>query len=639
MPNFIAYYLDRLKLLPPPLKLFVAISADFTAVLLAMLAARMLRVPNDIWPPMGTWYQHLSGPIFSILALIAFGFYRTAARGHSMRLETHIAMSQIVAAIMWLLYLKFFGLNGFPRSICGIYPVFAMVFLVISRRLALFLLNPAENGKNKAPKVPVLIYGRGQDMVALADALRQAGQYKPVAFITTDYTLVGRRLSGLRVYDTSTIAEAKSRFGVRQILLSGNYSSGPALRQLFELMVGHGLSTKLVPNVNDLAAGRATLGAIRELQIEDLLGRDVVAPKREIIEAALRGRTILVTGAGGSIGSEIVRQCMKHGPKKIVLVDNGEFALFEIHRELETSQFHNSEIALIPVLADVASADQIANVFNHHRIDTVFHAAAYKHVRMVQENAIAGIHNNVFGTLVVAEAARKSGTGHFVLISTDKAVRPTSIMGATKRVAELVVQALAAQSGHKTLFCMVRFGNVLGSNGSVVPIFKNQIAKGGPVTVTHPDVTRYFMAIPEAAELVLQAAGLAHSGEVMVLNMGEPIRVVKLARALIELAGHTVKTEDEPDGDIEIKYTGLREGEKMYEELEIGNYLSPTSHSRILSSKEFYLPLTKLESELSHISRNLDASETDEAVAKIMRLAWLSDGLSQPEIAQFRVIR
>ena len=621
MPAFFSQYLDRLKLLPSPLKLLIAGAADFAVLLAAMLAARMLRIPYDFWPPENTWHLHLSGPIFSMLTLIGFGFYRTAVRGHSMRLERQIAVSQVVAAILWLVYLRFFGLYGFPRSIVGIYPLFATVFLVVSRRLARFLLNPTENGRGNAQKIPVLIYGKGQEMIALSEALQHGGRYRPVGFVTTDYTLVGRRLNGLRVFDTTEISEAKAKFGVRQILLSGNVGSSSELRQLFELMVGHGLSTKLVPNANDLAAGRATAGIIRELGIEDLLGRDMVAPQKHVIEAAVRDRTILVTGAGGSIGSEIVRQCMKHGPKKIILLDNSEFALFEIHRELETASVALRKIDLVPLLADVKSQQQIRAIFLNHSINTVFHAAAYKHVRMVEENAEAGIRNNVDGTRVVAEAAMAAGCERFVLISTDKAVRPTSIMGASKRVAELVVQALAAKSGHKTQFSMVRFGNVLGSNGSVVPIFRKQITSGGPVTVTDPEVTRYFMAIPEAAELVLQAAGLARSGEVMVLDMGEPLKIAKLARTMIELAGYTVKTHEEPEGDIEIKFTGLKPGEKMYEELEIGNDLTPTSHSRILSSKEYFLPLAKLRLELARLRDYLDKGRPQMAVQLVMELA------------------
>jgi FlaA1/EpsC-like NDP-sugar epimerase len=616
---------SNLKFLPLPAKFVLLVVVDFVTLLLAMLAARILRVPFDIWPPENTLQLHLAGPFFSLIALFAIGFYRTASRGHSMRLEVEIAVSQVFAAGMWLIYLRMVGFEGFPRSIVGIYPVFATVFLSAMRRTAAYIMNPESRSKPHALSAPVLIFGAGPEAVALANALLQGGEYRPVAFVTTDYTLVGRRLNGMRVYDTEEIAEAKSRHRVRQILISSPVLPGLKLRQIFELMIRNGLSTKLVPNVNDVASGRVVAGAIRELDITDLLGREVVAPQRDTIDAAVGDRRILITGAGGSIGSELARQCLKYQAKELLLLDSSEFSLFEIHRELEAALQHHPDVCVVPLLGDVKSSEQMAEIFLRHKIDIVFHAAAYKHVRMVQENPKIGILNNVKGTIALAEAAKKAGVPRFVLISTDKAVRPTSVMGATKRLAEMVVQALASQPKYQTLFCMVRFGNVLGSNGSVVPIFKKQIAMGGPVTVTHPEVSRYFMAIPEAAELVLQAAGLAKSGEVMVLDMGEPVKIAKLARSMIELAGHTVKSEETPDGEIEVRFTGLKEGEKLYEELEIGNELSPTEHKRILSSKEFYLSWPQLKVQLDKMDALLEAGQTQKAVALLMELAGRSD--------------
>ncbi|MBG1233231.1 polysaccharide biosynthesis protein [Aestuariivirga litoralis] len=622
MPRRIPKLLVYLTLLPTPLKISVILAADVAAVLAAIMAARFLRVPFDMWPPDGTMHLHLSGPMFSIFSLALMGFYKTASRGHSMRSEQGILASQVLAAALWFMYLHVFDLGGLPRSMLGIYPVFATLGLVATRRLAVYLLQTPVSPLRDQERIPVFIYGAGREGLQLVDALRQGGRYVPVAFITTDYTLVGRKLAGLRVYDTVEVGEAKRRHGARQILISNPDMPGQSLRSLFEMMVGQGLSTKLVPNVNDLAAGRSAARAIRELKIEDLLGREQVSPDLATIALAVGGKTILVTGAGGSIGSELVRQCLKHRPRHLVLLDASEFALFEIHREIEKLLPQHPGLQVTAVLGDVKSAPQIEALFRSIAIDIVFHAAAYKHVRMVQENAKAGIRNNVNGTRILAEAAMKAQVQRFILISTDKAVRPTSVMGASKRLGELTVQALAARRDSKTLFCMVRFGNVLGSNGSVVPIFRDQIAKGGPVTVTHPDVTRYFMAIPEAAQLVLQAAGLARSGEVLVLDMGEPIKISKLARTMIELAGHTVKTPEMPDGDIEIRYTGLRDGEKMYEELEIGHDLSPTTHRRILRSKEYFMPYSALAAQLKKLNALLDAERIDDAVILTMELAW-----------------
>jgi FlaA1/EpsC-like NDP-sugar epimerase len=414
------------------------------------------------------------------------------------------------------------------------------------------------------------------------------------------------------------------RYAARQVLIAKPSLSRSSRRTLLDTFVSSGVSVKIVPDITEIAEGIISPTTIRNVRIEDLLGRDMVEPDAQLLRKAVAGKAVLVTGAGGSIGSELARQCLKQNPSKLILLDSSEFALFQIQREIESTLSNRTQIELAVVLADVLDADLIGEVLDAHRVDVIFHAAAYKHVRMVQENPEVGVRNNVEGTRIVAEAALKRNIERFVLISTDKAVRPTSIMGASKRLAEMVVQSLAAQRGHKTIFCMVRFGNVLGSTGSVVPIFQEQIEKGGPVTVTHPDVTRYFMVIPEAAQLVLQAGALAESGEVLVLDMGEPVKILQLAKAMVELAGFTVKSQENPEGDIEIRITGLRDGEKMYEELEIGNDLSPTSHPRILRSKEIFLSRTDLDRKLKQLDDYLGKGQRQKAQALLMELAFLA---------------
>ena len=384
-------------------------------------------------------------------------------------------------------------------------------------------------------------------------------------------------------------------------------------RTLLSKFTEQNIAVKIVPDINEITDGSVNVDSIRTVKIEDLLGRDPVPPDEDLMNKAVRDKNVLITGAGGSIGSELCRQALAFGAKRLVLVENSEFALFEIHRELE-QKYKTQQVTLVPVLATILDGDRMRELMTEHHIDIVFHAAAYKHVRMVQENAKAGIQNNVWGTKTVAEAAIAARVNRFILVSTDKAVRPTSIMGATKRVAEMIVQALAAEPDTKTIFSMVRFGNVLGSTGSVVPLFREQIAAGGPVLVTHPEVTRYFMLIPEAAQLVIQAGAMAEGGEVFVLDMGEPLRILDLATSMIGLAGLQVKNDINPQGDVEIQFSGLLAGEKLYEELLIDNDFYLTEHTRIKLCREKFLPLPKLIKNLDKLEENTDSIST---------MAWL----------------
>jgi FlaA1/EpsC-like NDP-sugar epimerase len=405
-------------------------------------------------------------------------------------------------------------------------------------------------------------------------------------------------------------------------------------RHLVDRLLAHNIVVKTVPGIDDLVSGDVDLGAMRPVALEDLLGRDPVPPDRALMEKAVKGKVVLVTGAGGSIGSELVRQVCRNEPKQIVMVDNSEFALFEIHREIEAQQLGASGgPRLTPILANVLDAGAISAIIRQHSVNVVFHAAAYKHVRMVEENAAAGMRNNIWGTLNVAEAAMRGGVELFVLISTDKAVRPSSVMGASKRVAEMIIQAFASRRGCATTFSIVRFGNVLGSTGSVVPLFNGQIARGGPVKVTHPEVTRYFMLIPEAAQLVIQASAMAEKSEVYVLDMGEPIKILRLAKTMIELAGKSLRNADNPDGDISIEFTGLQQGEKLFEELNIGRDISQTAHPRIMRSSEAYLTWDELGYELGILDRELRRNDSSRrAILKLMEIA-MRDAVIACELA------
>jgi FlaA1/EpsC-like NDP-sugar epimerase len=577
-----------LKELPLASKVAVVVAADLILLTFLVLSAYAIRVSAIELPPRQTLHLYLFAPPISIALAYGLGVYSSSARHFTFNLERRILISQLLTPAVWSVLLLAFGTEGFARSTLINYCVLSISGMILLRRAAAqFLL--ADNAR-RAPRkdaVPVLIFGAGREGLLVLDALRRHGGHKPVAFIDTDYTLVGRVVSGLKVYSTENTGQAISEFDAREVIIAKPSQGRANKRVLVDGFVNLGLTVKTVPGPDEIVDGKISVSDIRPVKIEDLLGRDAVPPDRTLMERAIKDQCVMVTGAGGSIGSELVRQAAEYNPRRLLLIENSEFALFEIHREIEARQL---PFQVTPILADVQDGTKMAAIMATHEVDVIFHAAAYKHVRMVQENAMAGVLNNVFGTRATAEAARKCGVKRFILISTDKAVRPTSVMGATKRVAEMIIQALAAEKGHSTIFSMVRFGNVLGSTGSVVPLFREQIAKGGPVTVSHPDVTRYFMLIPEAAQLVIQAGAMARGGEVFVLDMGEPVRIMKLAETMIELAGLTPRSPDNPDGDIEVVITGLKDGEKLYEELQIGNDISVTSHPRIMKSREVMLP-------------------------------------------------
>jgi FlaA1/EpsC-like NDP-sugar epimerase len=585
-----------LQALPIGLKIAIVIAADFVLLVHVLLAAYVLRVSSFELPLAQSFLRYMLGPILSLASAFSVGVYKNSLRNFHFTSDRQIILSQICVAPIWSFALLVLGLQDFYRSVVVIYVLIAIMAMILLRRAIASLLSSNEGAYLPTKEsIPILIYGAGREGVALATALERHSRYKLIAFVDVDYTLVGRHVIGKHVRPMEQMWELVNRHKIREVFISNTGMTRAGRRVLVDKLLSYGLIVKTAPSVSDLLSGNVNIDALKSVNVTDLLGRDPVPPDKQLMEKAVTGRSVLVTGAGGSIGSELVRQVVNYSPRRIVMLDNNEFALFEISRRIE-AQFpeHQTAPQIVSILGDVTKQQFLEVLMKEHEVDVVLHAAAYKHVHMVQKNPVSGILNNVWGTLALAEAAKSSGVGLFVLISTDKAVRPTSIMGASKRVAEMVVQALAAKSGRKPVFAIVRFGNVLGSTGSVVPLFQEQIERGGPINVTHPDVTRYFMLIPEAAQLVIQAAGMANGGEVFVLDMGEPIQIVHLARTMIEVAGLTVRNEQNPDGDISIKFIGLREGEKLFEELQIGNDVSKTVHPRIMQAQEFFLPWARL---------------------------------------------
>jgi FlaA1/EpsC-like NDP-sugar epimerase len=606
----------------PLFKVSIVVAVDLILLVLAVISAYMLRISALELPVGHSFSQYFIAPLLSIFSMTCFKIYHSASRSYSFHVERQIVFSQLIILPVWALFIVFVGVNGFARSVIFIYFILAVITLSSIRRLAALMFHSRSHTVPHRDRVPVLIYGAGREAIILVDSLNRQGRYRPVAFVETDYTLIGRKVHGLSVFGTETLLDVIDKFKAKEVMIAKPQQNRASRRVLVDMFLNNNLQVKLIPGLEEIVEGRIDLSALRPVNLEDLLGRDPVPPDRHLMESAVKDQTILITGAGGSIGSELVRQAANYGPRKIIMVDNNEFSLFEIHREMESLQKKHPEFPiLVQVLADVQNKSFVSSLIENHTVDVVFHAAAYKHVRMVQENAAAGIWNNVWGTLNLAEAAMNFGVKLFVMVSTDKAVRPTGVMGASKRVAEMIVQAMARCKKNKTIFTMVRFGNVLGSTGSVVPLFQEQILKGGPVYVTHPDVTRYFMLIPEAAQLVIQSGAMAAPGEVFVLDMGESVKILTLAHTMIELAGMTPKTKEQPNGDIEIIFTGLREGEKLFEELQIGRDVSSTPNPRIMRSNEFYLPLPKILTELKKLEANLLQNKIDNAIKIVMNLA------------------
>ncbi|NVO99668.1 polysaccharide biosynthesis protein [Photobacterium damselae subsp. damselae] len=595
-------------------KRIITIGYDIFAVTFSLYLAVAIRLNTWTFPIHFDEIASLSTTIVVTLAcFVRLGMYRAVLRYMMLPALGYIFFAVFLSSIALALS-GFFFHSFVPRSVPLIYAGLAIVTLGGPR----ILIRTFYYHYYRRKKPNVFIYGAGSTGRELAYALISGEEYHPVVIIDDDHNKVGQIIFGLRVHHSSEFEELQSLYKPVKLLLAiNNITKGQRLR-LIEATSQWPIAVQSVPSVEDIAAGRATSTEIKDLDIADLLGRAAVEPNTDLLKRNIINQNVMVTGAGGSIGSELCRQILKQAPKKLVLFELNEYNLYSIDKELRKIVANtNSSTEIISALGTVQRQNRVERLMVTHHIDTVYHAAAYKHVPMVEDNIVEGVRNNVFGTLAAAEAAINAGVKNFTLISTDKAVRPTNIMGATKRMAELVLQALADRQD-STTFTMVRFGNVLGSSGSVVPLFKEQIRKGGPVTVTHPDIIRYFMLIPEAAQLVIQASAMAKNGQVFVLDMGEPVKILDLAHRMIHLMGFSEKTELNPDGDIEIRFTGLRPGEKLYEELLIGSNVEGSSHPKIMTAKEDKLSWDEME-ELLKILDDCCHRFDDECVIDIIK--------------------
>jgi len=619
---------QRILAWPRAIKRLVVLSMDVVLSLLATWLAFTLRLDSPNWPDETQLRVYLLAPLLAIPVFIRLGLYRAIFRytGQAALLTTAKAVAiyggLLVGALLWARW------ENVPRSLGVLQPLIFLLLVGGSRALARFWL--AGRRQALAGHERFLIYGAGLAGAQTAAALAMSGQYSLLGFVDDDPAKIGRSINGVQVHAGRDIAAIVEKEGVTDILLALPSVSRERRNRIIESLRHLPLHIRTLPGMADLTSGRVTVQDFRELDIEDLLGRDPVPPDAALMARDLAQKTVLVTGAGGSIGGELCRQILRQQPDLLILLDHSEFALYSIHQELEVlCRGDGFATRLVPLLGSVNHETRLREICHHHQPHIVYHAAAYKHVPLVESNPAEGIRNNVFGTLNMARVARDCGVARFVLVSTDKAVRPTNVMGASKRMAELVLQAMAAEPG-QTCFSMVRFGNVLGSSGSVVPLFRRQLAAGGPLTVTHADVTRYFMTIPEAAQLVLQAGAMAGGGDVFVLDMGEPVRILDLARRMVELSGLTVRDPGQPQGDIEIAITGLRPGEKLYEELLIGDNPTPTGHPRIMKAQEEGLSWPELQLQLERLQR---AAETgDEAGIRSVLQACVHgfhDGLSR----------
>lgn len=646
--------LDGLLSLPRRVKQILVLAADVLAALLAVWLAFYLRIDQIGRPVWQQGYVYVAAVVLFVPVFVRMGLYRAVFRYAGLRALVTTATAVAIYGTLFFVVVLFARWRGVPRSIGLIQPI---VFLLLAggwRLLVRYLLletmvpQDAEQAKGR-----LLIYGAGAAGVQTASALSVMRQFSVRGFVDNDPGKIGREINGRPIIAPEEVADFVRRHDVTEVLLAIPSLEAQRRRQIIEGLQEAAVRVRSLPGMLDLATGRVSVSDFQELDLDDLLGRAPVEPDRVLLAKNLRHRVVLVTGAGGSIGAELCRQIVREQPRRVVLVEHNEYGLYAIDRELRALCEHEGRVVeLVPQLGSIRNLRRLRALFAEHAPDSVFHAAAYKHVPMVQGSPTEGVMNNLFGTLNVVRAALEVGVAHFVLISTDKAVRPTNVMGATKRVAELVLQALAVESEvdfsvvdenevprlvvNRTNLSMVRFGNVLGSSGSVVPLFRRQLRDGGPLTVTDAEVTRYFMTIPEAAQLVLQAGALAQGGEVFLLDMGQPVKILDLARRMIRLSGSTVRDAEHPDGEIEIRFVGLRPGEKLYEELLIGDHPEPTAHPRIMKAREARLQWA----ELALVLRRLRtaAREGDEAAIHEVFAQVVSGYTARPMVSDAELV-
>ncbi|MBI3043251.1 MAG: polysaccharide biosynthesis protein [Betaproteobacteria bacterium] len=610
-----------LSALPRSAKRLLMLGMDIALIPAALVIALALEHGAQ-WPQVeGLGLTLALALLVAIPIFIKLGLYSAVIRYMEFRMSLTIVVSVTIAALLFAGVVDLLGISTLTVQDAVTYWMLALLGIGGSRVIARQYLR--QSSASSAVPDPVIIYGAGDAGAQLAISLKSNPAVILVAFVDDKPDLTGSFLYGIRIHPAARLPALVKELGVRQVLLAMPSASKAQKREVFDRIEHVGVRIRTIPRLSALLDGRARISDIEDISIEELVGRDPVPPISALLARCIERKAVLVTGAGGSIGAELCRQILALAPKKLVLLDLSEYALYAIHEELAALKgkfAYSAEI--VPVLGSVSRSHLVRRVLAEHGVNTIYHAAAYKHVPLLESNPLAGIRNNVIGSLRVAEAALAENVETFVLVSTDKAVRPANIMGASKRMAELVMQAIDGSG--RTRFCMVRFGNVLDSSGSVVPLFRKQIHEGGPVTVTHPEITRYFMTIPEAAQLVLQAGAMAKGGDVFALDMGSPVKILDLARRMIRLSGFAVRDEEHPNGDIEIRFTGLRTGDKLYEELLIDNKASATEHPLIMRAMEESIPWAKLKPTLDSLEEAIGRLDEAKVVAILLSVVPLS---------------
>jgi FlaA1/EpsC-like NDP-sugar epimerase len=604
--TFIDRSIGPVLTLPRTVKRGIVLGLDAGLCILTVWLAFYLRLGQFVSLSGDGWPAGVAAPVIALPIFIRFGLYRAIFRYVGTEALIAIANAVLLYGIIYFSVFTAFGIPGVPRTVGIIQPLLLFLAIGGSRLLGRYWLSGQYRELiRRAARKEVLIYGAGSAGRQLAAAIGDSPDMEVVGFIDDDAHIQGSVLLGRTVYPSEQLEALVEELAVSEIMLAVPSASRARRNEILKRIRSLDVAVRTLPGLLDMARGSVTVTDLRPLEIEDLLGREPVVPDVSLLERNVLGKTVLVTGAGGSIGSELCRQILQLHPSALLLVESSEFALYAIHQQLQQqAELFDERARIVPILASVCDEARMRRIFAVYRPETVYHAAAFKHVPLVEHNISEGVQNNVLGTWVCAQTAAEARVENFVLISTDKAVRPTNVMGASKRLAELCLQALA-DTGPNICFSMVRFGNVLGSSGSVVPLFRQQITAGGPVTVTHPEITRYFMTIPEAAQLVIQAGAMATGGDLFVLDMGRPVRILDLANRMIRLSGLHPRTEEHPDGDIDIEFTGLRPGEKLYEELLIGDNPAATIHPRIMVANEKFLPLDEVKVGLSRLGEAL----------------------------------
>ncbi len=623
MLDYFSHFLSGLLDLDRWIKRAIVIALDAVLCVFAVWIAFSLRL--------GSWMLWNDSIAITILLSLLFwlpifflsGVYRVVFRFAGAGTIFGLAKAVAVFTIPMLVVFGFYVIPGVPRTIALLHPILFFFLLALSRIVIRYLLVDILNMQTyQGVRRNVLIYGAGNSGQQLAASLRGEPSMILKAFMDDNENLAGQKLNGVPVFSSKMLEKVLHRYSITDVLLAFPNASRAEQKRIITSMSQYSLKVKMLPRLSHILDDKVSISDLRDVSVEDLLGRSSVKPDLSLMVHTVAGKTVMVTGAGGSIGSELCRQILKQNPNRLILAEISEVGLYFIDQELTDEVARSNDkiqVEIIPELVSVVERPQMKRLFEKWQPETVFHAAAYKHVPLVEANPLAGLKNNIFGTLNAALEAELTGVAHFILVSTDKAVRPTNVMGASKRCCELVLQALSHR-GSKTRFAMVRFGNVLGSSGSVVPHFMRQIKQGGPITVTHRNITRYFMTIPEAAQLVIQAGAMAKGGEVYVLDMGESVRIIDLAESMINLSGLSIKNASNPNGDIEIIEIGLRPGEKLYEELLIGDNPQSTAHKKIMKAEESFLPWPELEDHLKIMQKNLAEGNSEAAISLLKTL-------------------